>query len=312
MHNLENILELTYAPLTIFEFDNSRNDSYIYDCLTLTSLYVIAKRTLPIMKLRDGASNGFHLEISMENCDSQVEIIMTQKDNPNLFGTGLSGIKRHSNLSNTSDEYFHALTLIGENNRFIMHANFDRLIHLASNGAIGIKTKGDFTQLLSYEVLYVGKCTDEHIFDRFKTHHALLDILINEKIVPSGYDKVNDLLILPFCIQSDVISVINGDTSEQQFIEAFSGNFAFNCKNIALDCEKALIKAMSPKYNKTKFKHYPKSQDGLYNKGLQFIAYKIGENLILKYENENCIIGDVTGLSPTSINILGDYDFFIE
>ena len=78
-----------------------------------------------------------------------------------------------------------------------MHANFDRLIQLNHNEIFNIRVLGDITPLITYEVLYVGQCVNQHIFSRFKAHHALQKILIKEQIIPKDYDKVNDLLLLP-------------------------------------------------------------------------------------------------------------------
>lgn len=78
-------------------------------------------------------------------------------------------------------DQFHSIAILGKDERFIMNANLDRLIHLHSNKRINLRVKGDITPFVTYEVLYVGQCTHEHIFKRFKNHHALIDILINEE-----------------------------------------------------------------------------------------------------------------------------------
>lgn len=51
---------------TLFELENFKINKYIYEYLTSTTIYVIAKRALPIMKLIDVTSNGFHISVSME------------------------------------------------------------------------------------------------------------------------------------------------------------------------------------------------------------------------------------------------------
>lgn len=43
--------------------------------------------------------------------------------------------------------------------------------------------------------------------------------------------------------------------------------------------------ALNPKYNKIRFKNYPKSEDGLYNTEADVFCYSIAENMILKYAN---------------------------
>jgi len=307
--NLSSSLKLSYSPMTVYEFDHYRSDKDIYDFLRTTTLYIIAKRSLPFMSLIEGNPNKIHLFVEMENNTSSLEILILKQDNEKLFGTGLTQIGTGNNTK--SRDKFHSITLYGENERFIMNANLDRLIHLASNNLLRIRTKGDITPFVNYEVLYVGQCIGEHIFDRFKTHHALLDILINENIITSDYDKINDLIIMPFQVESDVLSIITGDSSEEEFTEAMLGSFCFDHNTISLDCEKALIKAMNPKYNKTKFTQYPKSKDGLYNYNLESFTYRILENIILDYGEEHYIYGDVESKELSIIAVSKNQEFFI-
>lgn len=313
VHNIDSQLKLSYSPLTLFEFENFKADKHIYEHLNSTTIYIIAKRALPIMKLIDAASNGFHISVNMEGKSETVEIIMRMKDNQKLFGSGISAIREGSNILNIPNA-FHSITLFRRNNgkdEFILNANLDRLIHLASNNKIKICVNGDITPFISYEVLYVGQCVGEHIFNRFKAHHALQDILIKENIIPQNYDKVNDLLILPFNVNSDVVSIITGEANENEVIEAMTGKFSFGNREISLDCEKALIRAMNPRYNKTRFKQYPKSSDGLFNRSLDSYLYRILENIILCYDSSNRIYGDVNGKDASLISIINDKEFNI-
>lgn len=312
MHNVDSSLKLSYSPLTVYEFDNFRMDDAIYNYLTPTSIYVIAKRALPIMRFIEKASDGIRISVRMGNADP-LKLAILQKDNSNIFGEkGLSQIGTGSNIVNSSDE-FHSMTLYKkciDEDIPILTANLDRLIHLASNGKINLRIQGDITPYVSYDVLYIGQCVGEHILQRFKTHHALLEILIKENIIPPNYDKVNDLVILPFTVESDVVSVITGDSKKEEFIEAITGEFSFSYKEISLDCEKALVKAMTPKYNKTRFKQYPKSSDGLFNHDLNSYTYRICENIVLCYGDDK-IYGDVKGIEASKLVVNKNQEFYI-
>lgn len=313
MHNIDSKLKFSYSPMTLFEFEALKDDNDVHEFLKSTTIYVIAKRALPIMKLIDASPSGFHISVSMEGRPETVEIIMSREDNKELFGAGLSQIRQGSNILDDPNN-FHAITLFRENNgedEFVLNANFDRLIHLASNKLINITVEGDIIPFISYEVLYVGQCIGEHIFNRFKAHHALQNILIKENIIPPNYDKVNELLILPFGVNSDVLSVIKYEAKEEEVVEAFTGNFSFGNREISLDCEKALIRAMNPRYNKTRFKQYPKSTDGLFNRNLDSYIYSILENIILCYDSGNRIYGDVNGIYRSFISIINDKEFDI-
>lgn len=307
MKYLFNSLKLSFSPMTVYEFDEFRNDKDIHNFLQRSTIYIIVKRKLPIMRLIDGKSNFFHISVHMNTEIIPLEITMLQEDNIRLLHDGISYIRLGNNTTSAND--FHAVTLFGQNDRFIMYANLDRLIHLHSNNKIKLRFSGDITPFITYEVLYVGQCTGEHIFDRFKTHHALLKILSKENIISPNYDKVNDLLILPFHVETDVLSQVS---SEEEFINAINGNYGIDDKTVALDCEKALVKAMNPKYNSTKFKQYPKSEDGLFSHNINFYQYKILENLVLDYGDGNYIYGDVKCTNSSVISVLENNEFFID
>jgi hypothetical protein len=74
-------------------------------------------------------------------------------------------------------------------------------------------------------------------------------------------------------------------------------------KRIFLDAEKALIRAMTPKYNKELFKNYPVSKDGLYNDNFDTISYTFTDPITLVYET-----GEIQG----GLNKLGGDSIIIE
>lgn len=322
MHNLNNWLKLSYSPMTIFEFKQAKSletfDFDIFEALKSTKIYIIAKRKLPIMEFAEPFSKKkITIKVKNEDEDNYLKFSFSKKYNKGLFGEGITKIKIGSNLQRCLEWYaddfipsndnlpFQSVSFYKGNNKFFLNANFDRFWHLHSNNRIHLSDfEGKIEPFITYEVLYVGKCDDEHIFDRFKQHHALQDLLIEENIIPKDYDKVNDLMILPFCVESEVITVFNGKSAEKEFMESMLGQFSFCNRNIVLDAEKALVNALSPKYNKVKFKSYPKSKDGLYNKKLSLINYSIHEDIILRY-GDNYIRGDEKGINPTVLYVDG-------
>lgn len=181
--------------------------------------------------------------------------------------------------------------------------NPEKFLYAVSHNLFEADVKGNVIDFMTFEVLYVGKCTDEPIFKRFKNHHALQQILINESIITHEYQNSHELVILPFEYQDNsFIKTYDGSNiedliSNQQKIANISN------KSIALDEEKALIKCLNPKYNSVKYKSYPKSADGLYNEDLGVITYSFAENLRLKYA-EGSILGNVNPCDP-SVSFIG-------
>lgn len=327
MHNLNIWLKLSYSPMTIYEFNQIKSSETfapdIFEALKTTKIYIIAKRKLPIMEFAEPFSpNKVTIKVKNEDEDNYLRFSFSKKYNKDLFGEGITRIKLGSNLQRCKDWYaggfnprndkfpFQAITFYKGNGEFFLNANFDRFWYLHSNNSIKLSDfEGNIEPFITYEVLYVGKYDNEHIFYRFKHHHALQDLLIKEKIIPKDYDKANDLMILPFYVENEVITLLNDESFKKELMNSLIGQFPFSNQNIILDAEKALVNALSPKYNKVKFKSYPKSKDGLYNKKLSLINYSIREDIILRY-GENYIRGDVKGLNLTVLSVDGN-DFQI-
>lgn len=308
--------------MTLHEFEEAKKDDEVKKELDSTTIYVIAKRKLPFFIIKDlvfninGSVDCLHLLVRNSNCEG-VELIIDAKDNSRFFPHGIHEMEISTNQQKEKmkqTDPFHAFSIYDYNHRFIMHTNFDRLIQLNHNEVFNIRIIGDITPLITYEVLYVGECVKEHIFLRFKSHHALQKILVKEQIIPKDYDKVNDLLLLPFTVHSETMYSIGGGVTDDEidrYVTLCLGESIIPEKNISLDCEKALIHAMNPKYNTEKFRSYPSSKDGLFKFNLDCYSYSIDENLILSYENGGKIYGQ-TNLFQSIIRILNNEKFEIQ
>ena len=270
-------------------------------------LYIIAKRKLPIMTLNSFNSDIVCMNVVAENNSSPIELIIRASDNPEVFPSGFYSIKTASNLVGVPpEEKFHYFSLAsgyGDNEdgyNFDFHTNFDRLVHLAHHGLFNIKINGDIKPFITYEVLYVGQCAKQHITKRFKIHHAISLIMGNETIVPKDHDKNEEIIIIPFKVNSIEMTSITSNSSKDDIckvIKASRGTVVASDNDYVRDCEKALIRALNPKYNEKKFLNYPRSEDGLYKYDFDSIGYVIDEDIILSYNGLNKIYGGSMGKS---------------
>lgn len=130
-------------------------------------------------------------------------------------------------------------------------------------------------------------------------------MLIEEKVISPSFDKSEELILMPFTINSRMCTMLTGFSSENDFMKAFTGNFDVTPNQISLDAEKALVHGMNPKYNRIRFKNYPFSKDGLYKSDASAFYYSIAENMILKYD-----AGNIIGCPETTFasSIVGDKD----
>lgn len=182
---------------------------------------------------------------------------------------------------------------------------FDELIYYASNDLFHIEIQGDFTSAITYDVLYVGETVREKLTQRFKAHHALQDMLIEEKVISPSFDKSEELILMPFTIDSYMCTMLTGFSTENDWMKGLIGDFDVTPSQISLDAEKSLIHSMNPKYNRIRFKNYPFSKDGLYKSDASVFCYSIAENMILKYD-----AGNIIGYPETAFasSIVGDKD----
>lgn len=337
-HMIESHLVLTHAPLSIMDFSLSKNNPDEVEGLDCASLYVIAKREMPLFSINKELSSAklIALNVVMKKAEAKLQIYIPTEGNEKYALEGFAGINGLSmradssdtDMERTSNEYYISKTPDSvlsslEFEAFDIHAyqksgdessikvtcglNFNELIYYASHGYLCIAFHGDLLPFITYDVLYIGQCTGEPLTKRFNGHHALQDILIKEKAISSDMRNSEELVLMPFRSEADTISVITGNTSEEDFIKAFTNNFSFGMKEVNLDCEKALVHGMLPAYNKIKFEKYPKSRDGLYGTEAEVYAYSICEDLILKYK-DGMVYGNIE--SALASMIVGDKSGF--
>lgn len=298
-------LTICHSAMTYYEFCHATEK--MKSDMDDAHLYIIAKRKLPIMQIKSMDRDEICLVVNMESCTFPIEIAIRARDNRKVFPNGFWGIRTGSNLIGSDPgEKFHYFSIASgintNTNEFIFdfHTNFDRLIQLYHHNLIMIEIKGDITPFVTYEVLYVGQCAKQHITKRFNGHHAISEIMGSEIIVPKDHDKNEEIIIIPFKINPIEITSMTADTMNTELdkvVAAIEGKEVASDNEYIYDGEKALIRALDPKYNKDKFLNYPQSENGLYQHEFDSIGYVIDEDLILYYGESNRIIGGREGES---------------
>lgn len=313
MHIVDSKLMLAMAPISIREFDEYKLNTHICKLFDRASIYIIAKRPVQILRvLRDDVELKKLFDVpeeikrhqTEENKRKYAESILQMKKmikTGKLFALEVS----QAGFDNTLRGFFQLDESISIND-FIVDlsgTNLEKLLYSTSQGMGQFFTREDVTPFISYDVLYVGQCVGEPLTRRFKAHHALQKMLIHENVISKDYLNSDELVILPFYSYSETISSITGITSVDEAVKIFTNDFSFGTKEVNLDCEKALVRGMNPKYNDIKFKNYPKSEDGLYKGEADVFSYTIAANIIIKY-NKGVVYGSVD-LSNAS-RIVGD------
>lgn len=309
---LETNLHLTHAPISIKDFNYIKKapecDSELWcekESLDNASLYIIGKREVPVFIPRREISDKSCLILDVEVGKASFRIFVPALKNPEYSLNGFAGIKTEpEGLEKAQKVWLFAFNDKGDAVSTIGFT-FDELIYYCGKDWFHITMQGDFASAITYEVLYVGESVGEKLTQRFKAHHALQDMLIEEKVISSSFDKSEELILMPFTTDSYMCTMLTGFSSENDWSKALLGDFDVTPKQISLDAEKALVHGMNPKYNRIQFKNYPFSEDGLYKSDASVFCYSIADNMILKYDAGNIIGCPETAFSSS---IVGDKD----
>ena len=304
-----NQLKLAYSPLSNYEFNFLKDDKIIEEIIEDASIYIIAQRQ--ILSFENVISNQKELQLEFE---------IHQKNNPNILkckfpylqeAIGATGDKEIALVINTIDPNFkkgdfpvnkaHGLSLLevdtinDANSKFLVWFSPEKFLQNSWNNSFESEIEGDIRNFTTYQVHYVGKATKQGIFKRLTGHSTLQEILSVEYPFQYGELPTHEISLLLFRFHDNLeIKSFGLNSDIDEMVASIMGENRPDQENIFLDAEKALIKAMQPKYNKEMFNNYPVSRDGLYKEKYDSISYTFMDPITLDYS-----LGEIKGgLTP--------------
>lgn len=318
--SLHNQLELGYAPLTAFEFATLKNDKYIEMALDKASLYIVAQRPVITFEnlIGDIENHQLIFEIHQKGNSTvlkgkfpliQQAIGLTEQDEISVAFNFLNKMNEQKVFPLDNIHGFSILKTEGDIDEFLFWVSPEKLIHNWLKGQIDCAIDGDFKAFLKYKVHYVGKATKQSILKRLTGHSTFQDILSLVSPVTELQLPANEIVILPFEFKDNIqIQTIGVELDKESISKLLFGKSLPDQEKIFLDAEKALIKAIKPKYNKRLFKKYPVSNDGLSNDNYDTISYTFVDPITLYYEQGE-IIGGLTPIGGDTILIHNNSEF---
>lgn len=317
---LINQLELSYSPLSNYLFNKLKSDPIIQDILESSSLYIIAQRPeISFEKIiHRQEKKTIQFEIHQKNNPEilECEFPYFQENIATNLKKGLAIILEWNNPSQVNDtsSNVHGIRISeldsNPDNPLIWFSP-EKFIQNYWKEHIIAKIKGDIREFLKYQVLYIGKATEQGLWKRLTGHNHLQDILSLDNPLVLGAHPTHEITLLFFDFQ-DTISIRkfgrNSTASDEEIADALIGKDIPNRKTIFLDVEKALIKAMQPIHNKTKFKQYPVSDDGLHKHNLDAYSYTFMDPITLKYSLGEEIRGGLDNWGGDRIIVTGNND----
>lgn len=222
---LETNLHLTHSPISIKDFNRIKKSPVLNtefwrekESLDNASLYIIGKREAPVFVPRREISDEHCLILDVEVGKASFRIFIPALTNPKYSLNGFAGIKTEpEGLEKAQKVWLFAFNDKGEAVPNIGFT-FDELIYYASNDLFHIEIQGDFTSAITYDVLYVGETVREKLTQRFKAHHALQDMLIEEKVISPSFDKSEELILMPFTIDSSIAFIFEYHSIKLAFL----------------------------------------------------------------------------------------------
>lgn len=318
--SLLNQLELGYAPLTAYEFAVVKDDELIERALEKASLYVIGQRPVITFENVTPNTDEYFLDFEIHQKENPVilkcrlpliQSIVGSTDSDTI-AVAFNFLDKRKEQSTPPLNNIHGFSLAKhtENgNEFLIWFSPEKLLQNWWKGIIECDIEGDFKSFLKYKVHYVGKATKQSILKRLTGHEILQDILSLEQPVTDLQLPANEIVILPFEFQDNLLIQSFGPKSDiDDMVAALYGETYPEQERVFLDAEKALIKAMQPEYNTEMFNNYPASKDGLYKDKFDAISYTFMDPITLKYANGE-IIGGLTKIGGDSILILDNSGF---
>lgn len=291
-------IKLAYPPISAYEFEILKEEEVVQGYFKNAMIYVLAQR--PILSFQKVEAkqfehcNGISFEIHKQGSDCILKCNLPFKQ-PALdvddHDKIILEVGSHSvDTLPISDVYneIHGIKFFDHNEDFILWISPDKFIHEILNNVLEGEMEGDIEEFITFKVHYVGKSTDQNIWDRLTGHDTLQKILTMQKPITKGDLPAHEITLLLLKVQ-DLLSVtIMGDA------DLFDNNTLPSEKTVSLDLEKMLVKIFNPEYNHPtkRFPNYPKSTDGLHKYKFDNFTYQLLDFVILEY-NKTEICGNI-------------------
>jgi hypothetical protein len=279
--------KLSHSPITNYEFAVLKDEAATRRILDESRLYLICQRpalafmnitlfedtrilSFDIVQDHNGhrVSGTFPLyqELTTTDQSRTLEIVFGSND-PEAFEPDSDEPEVHG-------------VKIYDGEEFLLWLSPDKFLNLHSNKQVEATLTGDYRLLSTFEILYVGKATDQKVWDRLSSHATLQQIL--SLVRPIGATiPTHEICLLLFEVASKwEINIYDPADLPANIGEELTSNALPSHDKVSLDAEKALVRLLDPTFNTVKFKKYPKSDDGLFQFGYDRFTFQFLEDIV--------------------------------
>ena len=317
---LATYLSLAYPPIANYDFTFIREEKVVQDYLKNSQLYMISQRPKLIFdNVFIDTDQNIHFEIPQETLDYKILGVLPIRQTAFLTNLDedvyleLGSYDKNYKFDKAPFNNLDGFKFYDKDQKFISWLTPERLIYEYSHDVVEATGLDGWKELFKYKILYVGKSTDQDIWERLTKHETLQDILSKKYPLKYGTLPSQEITLLLFRIKAFENFEVLGNFEDLLNIdkilkpEAIESLFQLKPppteKNIFLDAEKVFVKLLNPEYNSVKFRSYPKSKDGLYKEKYDLFSYKLRDNIVLIC-NETEIFGSFDDNESDTIQII--------
>lgn len=292
-------IKLAYPAISAYEFELLKEEKVVQEYIENSMIYILAQR--PVLSFENieyvefDEGNGLTFEIHKQGSNTILKcefpfIQFVDESEPENNGM-LVEFGTHSRRTiEKSDIYndIHGMKFFDIKENFLFWLSPDKFIYEVLNKHLIGKINGKLDEFISFKVHYVGKATDQKIWERLTGHDTLQKILTVQNPMVDGNLPAHEITLLLLKV-ADLQSVKIVDSADD-----FLNGYLPSEKTVSLDIEKMLVKIFNPNFNHhtKRFPNYPKSKDGLHQYNYNNYSYQLVDDIILEY-NETQICGNL-------------------
>ena len=292
---LANSLKLVGGPYSNQECEWLEIETEFRDYVLVSKLYMLAQKEEAFYQnFNSNVDEGeLHFQIVMSG-QSPVDCILKYSQiEDELSAEGISGIAIYSGEK--------IIKFVGQkDNEEVVPVYWTPEQLLQKIDDLPVQLSSEIPdEYYTYDLYYVGISHKGDSFSRLfdQGHKARSRILGNEHPKRTGARITDELFIFLFTFENMQIASVGPEGDIDAFADLVASPKMVPDSQLAKDCEKAFIKVLDTKYNRVKYKDYPKSEDGIDWTKFVFGSYGIKERISFNVPGEtfNCRKIDVHG-----------------
>lgn len=282
---------MSYPAISVYEFDFIKEEQAVIDYLRASSIYMICQR--PVLYFDDMCLDHGELQTKIKQRGRSDELkVLLMFDEDNFSITNGAGywvdIQSYEKKKPTQQPFRNVagIKLLDSKKNFLMWLSPERLLFEWLHGRLTAQIDGDFHEFIKYSVHYIGQAQNQNIVERLTGHDNLQKVLtrehpfIQEEFSPFELSLI--FLKLETCSQTTMllpaeeVKRLNGKVlSDYEIGCAFMPVSLDDIRESAVnDFEAFLINFFLPKYNRIKYKSYPRIKNGLKAAGYDDIRHE--------------------------------------